>query len=64
VTCGACSVQMQAAIKALCNEIGHQSPAIVESFGIPEHLLVAPIAADWIKYNVVDNRGELTNARW
>ena len=55
-------LQVKQAIKGLCNDIGHQSAAIVEAFGIPEHLLAAPIAADWVKYNEVDNQGELTGS--
>jgi acyl-CoA oxidase len=63
--CQCCAyMQVKQAIKALCNDIGHQSAAIVEAFGIPEHLLAAPIAADWVEYNKVDNRGELTNEAW
>ena len=31
----------------------------VEAFGIPDHLVAAPIAADWESYNATDNRGEL-----
>ena len=31
----------------------------VDAFGIPDHLVAAPIAADWEAYNAVDNRGEL-----
>jgi acyl-CoA oxidase len=39
----------------LCQQVGLQATTIVEAFGIPDHLVAAPIAGDWIKYNEVDN---------
>ncbi|GIL42328.1 hypothetical protein Vafri_343 [Volvox africanus] len=36
--------------------------ALVDSFGIPDHLVAAPIAGDWARYNLVDNKGELFGA--
>lgn len=51
-------------MKQLCNELGPKAIGIVEAFGIPEHLLAAPIAADWVKYNAVDNQGELVGQHW
>ncbi|KXZ48318.1 hypothetical protein GPECTOR_29g92 [Gonium pectorale] len=35
---------------------------LIESFGIPDHLVAAPIAGDWARYNQVDNKGELFGA--
>ena len=35
---------------------------LVEGFGIPRHLITAPIALDWEKYNTVDNQGEIVPA--
>lgn len=43
----------------LCRTLGGQSLALVQAFGIPDHLVNAPIAQDWIKYNEVDNQGEM-----
>ena len=40
-------------------EVGPQAQAVVEAFGIPDHLVAAPIAGDWERYNRVDNKGEL-----
>ncbi len=40
-------------------EVGPQAQAVIEAFGVPDHLVAAPIAADWVKYNKVDNKGEL-----
>ena len=57
-------VQIQEEVKVLCREVGTQAVAIVEAFGIPDHLLAAPIAADWAKFNAIDNQGELTNDAW
>ena len=37
-------------------------PAVVAGFGIPPHLVAAPIAGDWEAYNAYDNRGELPDA--
>ena len=31
----------------------------MDSFGIPDHLIAAPIAEDWETFNVSDNQGEL-----
>jgi acyl-CoA oxidase len=53
-------MQIGDAIKDLCRSLGAESVAIAEGFGIPDHLLAAPIAADWDAYNKVDNQGELT----
>ena len=43
----------------LCAELGTQSLAICESFGITDTMLSAPIALDWVGYNSYDNQGEL-----
>merc|ERR1712098_510387 len=43
----------------LCAELGTQSLAICESFGITDTMLSAPIALDWVGYNTYDNQGEL-----
>lgn len=32
---------------------------LANSFGIPQHLVAAPIAGNWEGYNVTDNQGEL-----
>ena len=42
-------------------ELAPNAQGLVNAFGIPEHLVAAPIAADWETYNAVDNRGELLN---
>ena len=34
--------------------------ALVESFGIPEHMQHSPIAKDWVKYNAIENFKEHT----
>jgi len=43
----------------LCTKLGPQIVDIVNAFGFPDHALQAPVAMDWVKYNSVDNRGEL-----
>jgi acyl-CoA oxidase len=44
-------------------DLAPQALALVESFAIPEHLICAPIAQNWVRYNEVDNKGELVQAR-
>ncbi len=44
---------------ALCADLGPQSLALVESFGLTEAMLSAPIARDWVAYNEGDNQGEM-----
>lgn len=58
------TVQITAAVPGVCRVLGVEAVSLVDAFGIPDHLLAAPIAADWIKYNRVDNRGELTGSNW
>lgn len=48
-----------AAARELCRDLSAQMLTLVEAFGIPEHLVAAPIAGDWETYNKTDNRGEL-----
>lgn len=57
-------VQILAAVPELCRELGKEAVSLVDAFGIPDHLLAAPIAADWVDFNRVDNRGELTGSKW
>jgi len=45
--------------RELCAKLAAHGQQLVDSFGIPEHLVAAPIAADWEAYNVADNQGEL-----
>jgi len=49
----------------LCAELGTQSLALCESFGITDTMLSAPIALDWVGFNSYDNQGELmTEQEW
>lgn len=50
------------AIRARVRALSPVVPAVVAGFGIPPHLITAPIAGDWEAYNAYDNRGELPNA--
>lgn len=43
----------------LCREVSPQALALCDAFGFTEKMLNAPIARDWIKYNEVDNKGEI-----
>lgn len=48
-----------AAVRQLCSTLGAHSQTLVNSFGIPRHLVAAPIAGDWEAFNIGDNQGEL-----
>lgn len=43
----------------LCKELAPSGQRLCDSFGIPDHLIAAPIATNWVDYNKVDNQGEL-----
>ncbi len=43
----------------LCKDLSHQALPLVESFGITDAMLSAPIALDWVQYNTYDNQGEM-----
>jgi len=45
--------------RELCATLSGQWQTLVEGLGVPDHLVAAPIAADWTKYNCVDNKGEV-----
>lgn len=49
------------AVRQLCSTLGMHSQSLINSFGIPRHLVAAPIAGDWEAFNIVDNQGELLN---
>ena len=42
-----------------CREIGPQVLSLCDAFGLTDEMLSAPVAKDWVDYNVTDNRGEL-----
>lgn len=48
---------VSAALRTLCAELAPHYTLLVDSFGIPEHLVCAPIAADWERYNEVGGSG-------
>ena len=43
----------------LCRDVSSQALALCEAFGFSDEILRAPIASDWIKFNTVDNQGEV-----
>lgn len=53
-----------AATRALCAQLAPRWRLLVDAFGIPEHLVAAPIAGDWARYNEADNQGELLGQAW
>ena len=44
---------------ALCAQLAPNAMALCDAFALPDEMLSAPIARDWIEYNVHDNLGEL-----
>jgi acyl-CoA oxidase len=46
-------------LRELCASIGPALPHYVEAFGLPEHLVAAPIAGDWVAAAPVPALGEL-----
>lgn len=47
------------AVREAVAMVGPRAQEVVDAFGIPDHLVAAPIAGDWERYNRVDNKGEL-----
>jgi len=54
---------LQLALRAGCAALAPQALHLVDSFSVPEHLL-PPAARDWVKYNEVDNNGELLGSAY
>jgi len=50
-------------VRSLVHHISPDALQIVDAFGIPAHLL-GPLAADWERYNEVDNKGEVIGVAW
>ena len=46
-------------VSNLCKEVSSQALALCDAFGFSDEILRAPIAGDWIKFNSVDNKGEV-----
>ena len=51
-------------VRTLCHELAPLSSRLVDAFGIPAHILAAPLAADWEAFNACDNRGEVLGSSW
>eukprot|EP00455_Lapot_gusevi_P050031 TRINITY_DN719_c0_g1_i2.p2 TRINITY_DN719_c0_g1~~TRINITY_DN719_c0_g1_i2.p2 ORF type:complete len:699 (+),score=303.14 TRINITY_DN719_c0_g1_i2:67-2097(+) len=45
--------------RGLCTSLSPHSLSLVKALAIPDHLVAAPIALDWVEYNRHDNQGEL-----
>jgi len=45
--------------RTVCRDIAPNALALCEAFAITDPMLSAPIALDWVDYNVGDNQGEL-----
>lgn len=53
------SPQVAETSRAVCKDLGPDALALCEAFDITDQMLSAPIALDWVDYNVGDNQGEL-----
>ncbi len=51
-------------VRQAVHELSPHSQALVDALGVPPHLVAAPIAGDWERYNAVDNRGELVGPQF
>lgn len=53
--------ELDAEVSKLCAELCPFISYLLEGFGIPEHLIHAPIARDYVSYNLLDedNKGEV-----
>lgn len=45
--------------RQLCRDLAEDAVGLAEAFGLPDAMLSAPVACDWISYNQYDNQGEL-----
>jgi len=52
------AIEVGNAVRALCASLAPQALHLVDAFGVPDHMVQAPIALDWHKFNLVDNQGE------
>lgn len=43
----------------LCRDLTPHALSLTDAFALNDEMLSAPIARDWVKYNVGDNQGEL-----
>lgn len=48
--------------RTICREIAPDALALIDAFGLPQHMQHAPIAGDWKAYNGFDNFGEVLPA--
>ena len=56
-------LEVDKVIQQLCGNgtdgLGDDVLSLVDAFGIPEYVMAAPIASDWVEYNERDNQGEV-----
>ncbi|ETV72367.1 hypothetical protein H257_12517 [Aphanomyces astaci] len=55
--------QVDETVKALCSSsesgLGDDALHLIHAFDIPDYVMAAPIALDWVKFNEADNQGEV-----
>lgn len=56
-------LQIDQLISTLCADseegLGNDVLSLIDAFGIPDYVMAAPIALDWVKFNEKDNQGEI-----
>lgn len=53
------AAQVTETSRKLCRALASDALALCDAFAISDSMLSAPVALDWVKYNVGDNQGEL-----
>ena len=53
------AAEVAPAARELCRQLAPQSLALCDAFDIPDYMLSAPIALDWVRFNEGDNHGEV-----
>jgi len=48
-------------VRALCARVSRSWSTVVDAFQIPQSIAQAPIAGDWVRFNSVDNNGEVVS---
>lgn len=59
-----CTKALLNQVRDLCRDLAPNALHLADSFGLPDHVLAAPIALDWQEYNQGDNQGEMSDLKW
>lgn len=53
------ATQVVSTSRTVCRDLGPEALALCDAFAITDPMISAPIAQDWVEYNVGNNQGEL-----